>query len=165
MVCCYILCYARLHNICHDMFIWTNIHLFLRILCHGSDVTRFALLNIRLIGDDGIPIGFSFDRCIIHSFVLRSLYPSSTILPLYRTMTRCLGNSTPHSASISWITDINDCNVNPGMMGPMLAFIVSFERSSLCMCVDFSVVPSEMVTAIGLSTGVILLAAALTNRQ
>ena len=139
---------------------------FSRITCHGSVMTWFAPSNITLVGDPGPTGGFSFVSHTIHSFELTYLAPSSTALPLYTTTTQCLRKVTPHPASVRCTTDASDCDdANPGMMCPVFLFIGSCWRLSLHTCVDLSIVPSGMVTVIGLSAGVTLLDVALTTRK
>ena len=97
--------------------------------------------------------------------MLRSLAPSSTILSLYCTVTRCLRNSTAHPASTNWTTDISDRDTNHGRTRPILAFIGNCGRLGARTCVDWSVVLSGTVTVIGLSVWVTLLTGAYTNRK
>ena len=125
----------------------------------------FALSNNICVGDTGPAGDFSFVSRTIQSLLWVSLAPSSTILPLYGTVTQCLRKFTPHPASVSYTTDISDLDANPGITLPSLAAIGSCGRSSLRTCVDLSVVPSDMTTVIGLFAGVPLQAVVSMTRK
>ena len=59
----------------------------------------------------------------------------------------------------------SECEANPALTCLIIAVIGSVGRSSLCTCIDLSVVPSGIVPVVGLSAGVTLLAITSTTRK
>ena len=156
----------HVYNVSKKLSILTKITPIFTHIFHWSVVTWFAPSNNIFVRDTGPDVGFSFISRAIRSLLVMSLASSIISLPLYVTVTQCLRKFTPYPASVSCTTDISDHNANHGMTLPSLAAIGRCGRLSLPTCDDLSVVPSGMVTVVGLSAGVTLVvAAALMTRK